>query len=159
MEQETVNQLVTEQMKTVLGFAMSRLQNRQEAEELASDILYRMLRSAKSIRDDASFYAFLWRVAENTYADFLRRKYRSAFEPVTEDLPDETTSVEAEVSLRDEMQMLRRELSLLSEQYRCCTVLYYMEHLTSHKLPNNSKSARKWSNITYSVPERPVGRA
>ena len=66
MEQETVNQLVTEQMKTVLGFAMSRLQNRQEAEELASDILYRMLRSAKSIRDDASFYAFLWRVAENT---------------------------------------------------------------------------------------------
>lgn len=113
MEQETVNQLVTEQMKTVLGFAMSRLQNRQEAEELASDILYRMLRSAKSIRDDASFYAFLWRVAENTYADFLRRKYRSAFEPVTEDLPDETTSVEAEVSLRDEMQMLCSHFAMM----------------------------------------------
>lgn len=139
MEQETVNQLVTEQMKTVLGFAMSRLQNRQEAEELASDILYRMLRSAKSFRDDASFYAFLWRVAENTYADFLRRKYRSAFEPVTEDLPDETTSVEAEVSLRDEMQMLRRELSLLSEQYRCCTVLYYMEHLTCSQIAEQLK--------------------
>lgn len=137
MEHETVNKLISENMKTVLGFSLSRLQNQQEAEELASDILYKLLLSAKNLRDDSKFFAYMWRVSENTYAEYLRGKIKHSHGELPDDITDENTSVEDGIILREEMHVLRRELSLLSEQYRRCTVLYYMEGLTCSQISNS----------------------
>lgn len=69
MKRDTLNNLIVENMKTILGFSISRLQNMQEAEELASEIVYKLLLSGRNLRDEAKFYPFMWRVSENTYAD------------------------------------------------------------------------------------------
>lgn len=125
MEPETVNRLAAENMKTVFGFAMSRLSDPKEAEILASDILYALLKSAPNLRDEAKFYPFLWRVAENTFVNYLRGK-RPAESEITNESSD-PAPVEDEVLLREDLALLRRELSLLSAEYRTATVLYYME--------------------------------
>ena len=76
MDRKKLDELITENMRTVLGFALTRLGNVHEAEELASDIIYRLLRSAENIRDDGRFYAYMRRVAENAYVDRMRGKRR-----------------------------------------------------------------------------------
>ena len=43
MKRNTLDNLIVENMKTILGFSISRLQNMQEAEELASEIVYKLL--------------------------------------------------------------------------------------------------------------------
>ncbi len=125
MTHETVNRLAAEHMKTVFGYAFSRLSDPNEAEILASDILYALLKSAPNLRDESKFYPFLWRIAENTFANYLRGKH-----PLSTDEFDESTAsdpVQEEILLREDLALLRRELSLLSEEYRRATVLYYME--------------------------------
>lgn len=128
MTHETVNRLAAEHMKTVFGYAFSRLSDPKEAEILASDILYALLKAAPNLRDESKFYPFLWRIAENTFANYLRGKH-----PPTSDEYDESTDsdpVQEEILLREDLALLRRELSLLSEEYRHATVLYYMEDKT-----------------------------
>lgn len=80
MDSTRLEQLITENMKTVFGFAISRLGNAAEAEELASDILYSLVKASPSLRDEARFYPFMWRIAENTYVDYLRRKSKPQVE-------------------------------------------------------------------------------
>ncbi len=128
MTHEAVNRLATEHMKTVFGYAFSRLSDPNEAEILASDILYALLKSAPNLRDESKFYPFLWRIAENTFANYLRGKHSS----LSDEFDDSTVSdpVQDEILLREDLNILRRELSLLSEEYRRATVLYYMEDKT-----------------------------
>ena len=133
MKRDTLNNLIVENMKTILGFSISRLQNIQEAEELASEIVYKLLVSGRNLRDEAKFYPFMWRVSENTYADYLRGKSKRKYEEISENLTDENFSPD-DFILKEEMTRLRRELSLLSDQYRECTVLYYINNLTCRQI-------------------------
>lgn len=139
MDQETVNKLISENMKTIFGFSVSRLRNKFEAEELAGNIIYKILLSAAALRDDNKFFAYMWRIAENTYMDYLREKKKNQWEEIPESAADENRSVQDDVIIREEINLLNRELSLLTKQYRCCTVLYYMENLTCSQIAERQK--------------------
>ena len=132
MDRIKLEQRITENMKAVFGFALTRLRNVKEAEELASDILYALLRSAENLKDEDRFYGFLWKTAENVYMDYLRKKSRNAARTaeLEETIAGETDSVLEEIVRQEELNLLRRELSLLSKQYRDATVLYYIEGLS-----------------------------
>ena len=59
MDRINLEQRITENMKSIFGFALTRLGNVAEAECLASDILYEILRSADKLRDESRFFAFM----------------------------------------------------------------------------------------------------
>ena len=132
MDRIKLEQLITENMKSIFGFALTRLGNINEAEDLASDILYEIIRSAQNVKDEERFYGFMWKIAENTYKDYLRKKAKNAsrFTELDENIADESESALDEIIQNEELNLLRRELSLLSKQYRDATVLYYMEKLS-----------------------------
>ena len=81
MDSIKLEQLITENMKSIFGFALTRLGNVAEAEYLASDILYEIIRSAPNLKDEERFYGFIWKIAENVYMDYLRKnaEYVGAF--------------------------------------------------------------------------------
>ncbi len=133
MEHEKINELIVENMKNIFGFSLSRLQNREAADELASDIIYEILKSAPKLSDESRFYAFMWRIAENKYADHLRKKYKQKHTELDETMADDK-NVETDVILKEDLTLLRRELSLLSEQYRRATVMYYIEGLSCSQI-------------------------
>ena len=132
MERIKLEQRITENMKSIFGFALTRLGNVQESEELASDILYALIRSAEHLKDEDRFYGFMWKIAENVYMDYLRRKSRTSERTAELDgtIADDSESVLEEIVRKEEVNLLRRELSLLSKQYRDATVLYYIEDLS-----------------------------
>lgn len=140
MDSIKLEQLITENMKSIFGFSLTRLGNVHEAEDLASDILYEIVRSAQNLKDEERFYGFMWKIAENTYIDYLRKRSKNAnrMAELDENMADESDSVLDEIVKHEELNILRRELSLLSKQYRDATVLYYIENLScsevAHKL-------------------------
>ena len=132
MDRIKSERLIAENMKSIFGFALTRLGSVHEAEDLASDILYELIRSVGNLKDEDRFYGFLWKVAENTYIDYLRRKARNVGRTAELDstLADESAAVCDDMIRQEELNLLRRELSLLSKQYRDAAVLYYIEGLS-----------------------------
>lgn len=94
MDRIKLEQLITENMKSIFGFALTRIGNVTDAEYLASDILYEIIRSAKNLKEEERFYGFMWKIAENVYMDFLRKRSKSANRTteLDENIADETES-------------------------------------------------------------------
>ncbi len=138
MDSTKHEQLIIENMKSIFGFALTRLGNVGEAEYLASDILYEIIRSAQNLKDEERFYGFMWKIAENVYMNYLRKKSKIASRTVEldESISDKEPSILDELIKIEELNLLRRELSLLSKQYRDSTVLYYIENLSCSEVAN-----------------------
>lgn len=132
MNRAKLEKLLTENMKAIFGFVLMRTGNTDAAEELSSNILYKIIKSYPCPKSDEKFYGFMWKIAENTYVDYLRKKTRTADRTVTIDSDIEDTSdAVPDIIIKDEtLNLLRRELSLLSETHRRATVMYYMYGLS-----------------------------
>ena len=129
MESEKAAALVQENMKTIFAYALSRVANREDAEDLAGDIILAILQSAPRIRDDNAFFAYIWAIAANTYKKFLRKKSRVHTEELDENVAAQEDFVE-EIENTQELNVLYRELALLSREYRECTIAYYFDGLS-----------------------------
>lgn len=126
MDRNTAAGLLEQNLPAIFSYCLSRLYDKSEAEDLAEDILCEVLKSVHRLRNDEAFYGFLWKTAENVFRTHLRRKkYESvAFDERFVGICYETP--EAKLLESEEVHLLRRELSLLSKQYREVTVLYYI---------------------------------
>jgi len=128
---------VEENMKTIFAYSLSRVSNKYDAEDLASEIILAILQNGEKIKDPNAFYGFVWGIAANTYKNFMRKRYKNDYESIPEDLSSDDDFVD-ELCAREDINLLRRELSLLSSEYRECTVAYYIDGLscsqTSQKL-------------------------
>ena len=120
---------VEENLKTIFGYAMSRVSNKEDAEDLTNDIVLAILQSADKIRNPEAFYGFVWSIAANTYKKFLRKKDKYHTIDAT-DLVDDGTDMLENILVHEEIKSLRREIALLSKEYRECTVAYYYEGLS-----------------------------
>ena len=128
LEQSKVAQLVSENMETIFAFSMSRLNNRQDAEDLSSEILMQILKSSKNLRDDNAFYGYMWSIAKNVYKRYLSKTNNNCLEFDEIYCGNIWTTPEYDYLYKEAIDILRRELSLLSEQYRNVTVLYYCQN-------------------------------
>lgn len=129
MTQEKLSELVEENLKTIFAYALSRVSRKEDAEDLAGDIILAILQNGTRIRDDNAFFGYIWAIAANTYKKFLRKKSHMQYELLDEELADEADFTR-EILKSQEFHVLRRELSLLSREYRECTVAYYFEGLS-----------------------------
>ncbi len=136
MDNIKLEKLLIENMKAIFGFSLTRLSNVVEAEELASDIIYEILRSAHNLKDENRFYGFMWKISENVYINHLRKKSKMSGRTVEldENIADPSDSVIDKIVNKEELNLLRRELSLLSKQYRDVTVLYYIDDLSCSEI-------------------------
>lgn len=113
---------IAEASRTIFSYCMARTPNREEAEDLCQDILCELVGSSSRLRDEGAFYAFMWAVAGNVYKQWCRKRVKNRTCP----LPENLAEVPAAAEDNDDIYLLRRELSLLSEKYRRATVLYYL---------------------------------
>ena len=124
MNENELRKKISEVSKTIFSYCMAKTPTREEAEDLSQDILYELIKSAKNIRDDKAFYAFMWGVAGNVYKQWYRKKLQNNTCELTEDVASEDDLPEDNTG---DIYLLRRELTLLSEKYRKATILYYIE--------------------------------
>jgi len=136
LEQLKINRRIEETAKTVFSYCLARTNSREEAEDLSQDILFEIIKSACNLRDDKAFYNFMWAVANNVYKNWCKKKakQRKTFYELDQNLPDENEELDNLLIKNEEVSLLRRELSLLSEKYRTAAVLYYSHDYSVSKI-------------------------
>lgn len=131
MKDTELREKIAEASKTIFTYCRSKTSTREDAEDLSQDILYELMKSSGSIRDDKAFYGFMWAVAGNVYKQWYRKKLKNSTSELTDDLPAEEDFPEDE---EKDLLLLRRELTLLSEKYRKATILYYIKGLSCSEI-------------------------
>ena len=66
--------VMEENMKTIFAYALSRVSDKEDAEDLAGEIIVNFLASADKIRDDRAVHGYVWTIAANTLSRFLSRR-------------------------------------------------------------------------------------
>ena len=125
MEQEEASKLLSDILKSIFAFSLSRHYDRSEAEDLTNDIVCEVLKCAHRLKNDDAFYAFMWRIAENTFKKRIRKSNFQTLEFDEGFVGTYWTTPEEKYLETEELHLLRRELSLLSKQYREIIVAYY----------------------------------
>ena len=133
MTSKRAGELVSQNMKTIYVWSLSRVSNPADAEDLCSDIITAVIESAEKLKCDEAFYGFVWQIASNTYKNYLRRKTRHPSAEIDENLPN-CEDVLSDICDKEELNSLRRELALLSLRYRVCTVAYYFDGLSVREI-------------------------
>lgn len=127
-KQQVVYEKTAECMRTIFAFCISRTSSREEAEDLSQEIVKEVLNSAKLLRDEEAFYGWMWTIANNIYKGYLRKRKKTEHSDLDENLEDSLSKTpDIEIVQNEELNTLRRELSLLSEHYRKATIMYYIE--------------------------------
>ena len=120
---------VKENLKTIFAYALSRVSNKEDAEDLTNDIVVAILQSADKIKNADAFYGYIWAIAANTYKKFLQKRNRCQTEEIDDYMSDITDFTE-KILEKEEMNILRREIALLTKEYRECTIAYYFDELS-----------------------------
>lgn len=136
MEQEKAYMLIENNLNKIFAYSLSKLQNADKAEELTSDVIYQILKSLPNLKDDDAFYGFMWRIADNTFKKYLRKK--NVFDTELDDsiMYGNYISIEEEIIESEDLNTLRRELSLLSKEYRKVCVDYYINSKSCQQIAN-----------------------
>ena len=101
----------------VFRYARYRINDDTVAEDIASDVFVRLLEALqKKQGPQTNLKGWLIATASNAVNDHLRRQYRRPTESLTESMPDETSSVRAEVDLREQNRSFQMAYSQLTSE-------------------------------------------
>lgn len=130
-DEEAFADLVKQWETKVFNLAWRYLGNREDAQDVAQETFLSVFKSAKNLRDPASFPTWLYRIALNHCRSSWRR--RSTDISLEEPLPGEddgerglTLSLTAGRETRDSletMDLIRKALMGLSEEHRTAIIL------------------------------------
>lgn len=123
----------------LFGFCYARTNDSYEAEELCSDIVYALVKTAHSDGEIESIYPFIWRVARNVYADFANNRKKRT-ETIYEGDSEEILLQIAEEDYSDDMtEFLRsvyRRMAFLTKAYREVMIMFYIDGLSTAQIAN-----------------------
>lgn len=132
-----VSELFRNHNRMLVRFLQSRLQNPQEAREIAQEAYVRLLELERT--GAVGFLrAYLFRIASNLAIDRLRsRNTRERIDAHCPDSLDEVTQegpVEREVFAADEMRVFWASLAELPEHFRQAFVMHRLENLSTGEI-------------------------
>lgn len=76
---EIVQKILQDYIDKIFAFALKRTMNREDAEDLSQDIVFEVLRSSASLKDEKAFHGWLWSIAKNTWKRWIYKKIRSGY--------------------------------------------------------------------------------
>ncbi len=128
-------------IEKVYGYAVNRTYCREEADELAQEILFTVFRELPKLRDESKFEPWLWSVAANVTRSFRRSmgKQRAMYSYDTlESLPFEDEYFKGEEE-EEIYASLREKIAMLSSTYRDIIVLFYYDGLSTKTISKKLK--------------------
>ncbi len=156
MTQERASKLVEQNLTAIYGYAYDKLYDKSEAEDLSQEIVLEILRSAENLKSDAAFWGFAWKIAENTFRKFIKRRElinqsvsfegENLIEVLVSYDPDDQTKHD------ETIYRLRRELSLLGKRHREICISYYVHN-------KNCSSIAKERNISVEMVKQHLFKA
>lgn len=131
MKRQNVEEIITEYLKPIFGFALKRCKSIHDAEDLTQEIVARAFR-ALLIRDDvADMGKFIWTVAHNALSNYYRDSAKSmvgvSVDEIADLIPDPDFTLETDDN-KEAIGRLRTEIAYLSKLQRRIVIAYYFEN-------------------------------
>ena len=130
MQKQDAEKIITEYVKPIFGFTLSRAKNEQDAEDLSQEIVLRAFRALLAKDDIGDTGKFIWTVAHNALANYYRDVGKSTL-GISIDEIAETLAGEEEIFEEDSKEALLRlqkEIAYLSGTRRRIIITYYFEN-------------------------------
>ncbi len=138
MNQQEADALLLQNSKKIYGFALSRLDSIDRAEELASRIVLEVYASLLRAREVLFPQSYIYRIACNVYARFLQEETRHAcvsLEQCAYPAAPEPAAPERDMlEQRESCALLRREIAFLSRQQREIVMLFYYDRVPQKEI-------------------------
>ena len=77
MKKQDAEQIITEFVKPVYGFALKRCKTVQDAEDVSSEIILRAYRALLAREDIEDYGKFIWTIAHNYLSNYYRDSGKS----------------------------------------------------------------------------------
>ncbi len=118
-------------IENVYGYAVNHTYTREEADDLAQEILFTAVRQLPKLRDEGKFEPWLWAVAANVTKSFRRSKGRQRAMYSYDTLENVLYADEYFAGQEEIYDSLRAKIAMLSAIYREIIVLYYYDGLST----------------------------
>ncbi len=131
MTRQDAEQIITEYLKPIFGFALKRCKSTHDAEDLSQEIVLRAFR-ALLIKDDIEDMGkFIWTIAHNTLSNYYRDAARGVIGVPVEEFADVLPDPDSLRKVDDNTDAIRRlqsEIAYLSRLQRKIVIAYYFEN-------------------------------
>lgn len=142
-KQELLQKIDNELIEKLYGFCYARTNDSYEAQDLCSDILYALIKSASGEGEIRDLYGFIWRVARNVYADFSEKRRRETDARISDDPEEILSGIAAEEDEEDDTEdLLRavyRRISYLTRAYREVMIAFYIDGKSTAQIAKEQK--------------------
>jgi len=131
MNRQDAERIITEYMKPIFSFTLSRCRNIQDAEDLSQEIVMKAFR-AMLIKDDiADIGKFIWTVAHNALSNYYRDSVKCFMTVPIDELEYCISDPDAELGMDDlseNIERMKSEIAYLSKLQRRIIIAYYYEN-------------------------------
>lgn len=144
-KQELLQKIDNELIEKLYGFCYARTNDSYEAQDLCSDILYALIKTAAGEGEIRDLYGFIWKIARNVYADFSEKRRRET-DALYGDDPEEILSlIAAEEEEEDDSDELLRavylQISYLTRAYREVMIAFYIDGKSTAQIAKEQKAS------------------
>lgn len=136
-ESEAFGELYQRYLPPVYRFISARLNDRQDAEDLAEEVFIRVWRSIASYEDQGvPFISYLFRVARNAIIDHYRSTGRKGYqESIEGQVLHDPHADPSDIAMTNlENQEIRQILDQLRDDYRMVLVLRFLSELSPEEV-------------------------
>lgn len=143
-KQDLLNYLNDELLDKLYGFCYTRTSDSYEAEELCSDIVFALVKAARSGGEIGSVYPFIWKTAHNVYAGFSKRRRREAELYSDKDTEDAFTDVADDEDGDDTNELLTavyRRIAFLTKAYRDAMIMFYLDGYSTAEIAKKQNTS------------------
>lgn len=136
--QETENQaeklikiFSADYVQKLFYFFLKKTSSTEDAEDLTSETAICIITQLRKNTIPVYFSAWVWKIARNRYCKWAAKKHYEAVSVSGADFQEDdvctNTSIEEQYVMNEEKILLRRELALISSDYRDIVVAYYID--------------------------------
>jgi len=127
MKKQKADEIITEYLPKLYGFAMKKSFSYDEAEKLCSEIVLQVYQSLLKAEEIANIEGYIWRISEHTYAKYVsteKKKEGVSIDGMNIAYYESFYSVDEDF----EVKRLRREIAFLSQTRRKIVYLFYYKN-------------------------------
>ena len=131
MRRQDAENIITEYLKPIFGFALKRCKSTQDAEDLSQEIVLKAYRALLAKDDVGDAGKFIWTIAHNALCNYYRDSAASMIGVPIDDFAEILADPDAQQDPdgnAETITRLQREIAYLSKLQRKIVIMYYFEN-------------------------------
>ena len=125
MNKQFADEMIEQFQTKFFGFAISKCRDLDEAEELAARITCEAYVTLRNMDEIYNWEGYLYKIASNVYAKYVREQKKNQNKDIDELEIRDTYDFEADVSHKEELELIKKEIAWLGKRHREIVILHY----------------------------------